>query len=212
MTDGLSATFFERPVLDVARDLIGCTFLIDGVGGRIVETEAYAPGDPSSHGYRGQTARNAVMFGPPGHLYVYFTYGMHFCANLVCEANGVGAAVLLRALEPLSGLDEMAARRGTAAPRLLCSGPARLCQALGIGRQHNGLSACKPPFVILPREAADPAGAAVGPGETEPPMPPGPQIVTTVRIGMSAGDDGRRWRFVDARSAFLSRRLRDTGV
>ena len=211
MTDGLSATFFERPVLDVARDLIGCTFLFDGVGGRIVETEAYAPGDPASHGYRGQTARNAVMFGPPGHLYVYFTYGMHFCANFVSEANGVGAAVLLRALEPLSGLDEMAARRGTAASRLLCSGPARLCQALGIGREHNGLPVWEPPITVLPREGSDPA-ATPGDAAELPPMPPEPQIVTTARIGMSAGDDGRRWRFVDAQSAFLSRGLRDNGV
>jgi len=211
MTDGLSATFFERPVLDVACDLVGCTFLVDGVGGRIVETEAYAPGDPASHGYRGQTARNAVMFGPPGHLYVYFTYGMHFCANFVSEANGVGAAVLLRALEPLSGLDEMAARRGTAASRLLCSGPARLCQALGIGREHNGLPVWEPPITVLHREASDPA-ATSGDAAELPPMPPEPQIVTTARIGMSAGDDGRRWRFVDAQSAFLSRRLRDNGV
>ena len=211
MTDGLSATFFERPVLDVARDLIGCTFLFDGVGGRIVETEAYAPGDPASHGYRGQTARNAVMFGPPGHLYVYFTYGMHFCANLVCEANGVGAAVLLRALEPTVGAERMAARRGTAAPRQLCSGPARLCQALGIGREHNGLPVWEPPITVLHREASDPA-ATSGDAAELPPMPPEPQIVTTARIGMSAGDDGRRWRFVDAQSAFLSRRLRDSGV
>ncbi|MEI6727894.1 MAG: DNA-3-methyladenine glycosylase, partial [Actinomycetes bacterium] len=113
----LLQSFFARSALDVARDLIGCTFLFDGVGGRIVETEAYRQDDPCCHAYNGRTARNAVLFGPPGHLYVYFTYGMHFCGNVACEDEGVGAGVLLRALEPERGLEQMAARRGVSEPR-----------------------------------------------------------------------------------------------
>ena len=199
--DPVQRSFFARPALAVARDLIGCAFLFEGLGGRIVETEAYAPDDPSSHAFRGKTARNAVMFGPPGHLYVYFVYGMHFCANLSCEEEGIGAAVLLRALEPLWGLEQMAARRGTQEPRLLCGGPARLTQALGITRAASGLpvtaagagpqappSAAEPaPVEVLGR----PAGAAP------------PRIVTAPRIGVA--DDGRLWRFLDASSRFVSR-------
>jgi len=137
--------FYDRPVLEVARDLIGCTFLFRGMGGRIVETEAYAHDDPCCHGFRGRTARNAVMFGPPGYLYVYFTYGMHFCVNLVCEGEGIAAAVLLRALEPQAGVEQMIQRRGIADPKLLCSGPARLTQALAIGRAENGRPGVSPP-------------------------------------------------------------------
>ncbi len=146
MPKPLPAVFYDRPVLEVARDLVGCGFFFRGVGGRIVETEAYAHDDPCCHGFRGRTARNAVMFGPPGHLYVYFTYGMHFCVNLVCEGEGVAAAVLLRALEPQAGVEQMIARRGTADPKLLCSGPARLTQALDIGRAEQrpaGLAAAR---------------------------------------------------------------------
>jgi DNA-3-methyladenine glycosylase len=187
----LPSAFFDRPVLEVARDLIGCMFVNDGVGGRIVETEAYAPGDPASHAFRGPTARNAVMFGPPGRVYVYFTYGMHFCANLVCEPEGSAAAVLLRALEPDLGVEAMAARRGIADERLLCSGPARLCQALGIAREHNGVAVGDSSLTVLGRAGED-----------------RPDVVTTARIGVGAVDDGRPWRFVDARSAFLSRPLR----
>ena len=149
----LAQPFFARSALEVARDLIGCMLLFDGIGGRIVETEAYRQDDPCCHGYRGMTKRNAVLFGPPGHLYVYFTYGMHFCANVACEPQGVGAGVLLRALEPEQGLDQMIARRGRRETRLLCSGPARLAQALGIGREHNGLPVWEPPLAILPRAA-----------------------------------------------------------
>ncbi len=203
----LPPAFYDRPVLAVARDLIGCTLLFRGVGGRIVETEAYAPDDRASHSFSGCTARNAVMFGPPGHLYVYFTYGMHFCANLVCEAEGVGAAVLVRALEPQQGLERMAERRGLVAHRpdgsvevrLLCSGPARLTQALAIGRTENGLPAWRGPLSVMPRAGAavdQPRGRASG----------APEIVATPRIGV--GDDRRPWRFVDAGSAFLSRPLR----
>jgi DNA-3-methyladenine glycosylase len=143
------------------------------------------------------------MFGPPGHLYVYFTYGMHFCANLVCQGEGEGAAVLLRALEPEHGLERMIERRGPVAcrgdgradPRLLCSGPARLTQALALARTENGLPAYRTPLVVLPRAAAAPAGP-----------PSAPRIVTTPRIGV--GDDLKPWRFVDAGSRFLSRPLR----
>lgn len=186
----LPQSFFARSALEVAGDLIGCAFLFRGAGGRIVETEAYREDDPCCHGYRGKTARNAVLFGPPGHLYVYFTYGMHFCANTACEEEGVGAGVLLRALEAESGLDAMAARRGTSEPRLLCSGPARLAQALGIGRAHNGLPVWREPLAILPPSPGAPAL----------------EVVTTARIGVRGGDQ-KPWRFVDADSRFLSRPL-----
>ena len=192
----LPAVFYDRPVVAVARDLVGCTFLFRGVGGRIVETEAYAHDDPCCHGFRGKTARNAVMFGPPGHLYVYFTYGMHFCVNIVCEAPGRAAAVLLRALEPQAGVELMGERRGRADAKLLCSGPARLTQALAIGRAENGLPAWRQPAVVLPRDAA-PATAG---------GPSAPRIIATPRVGV--GDDRAPWRFVDADSGFLSRRLR----
>ena len=184
----LPQSFFARSALDVARDLIGCTFLFEGVGGRIVETEAYRQDDRPCHGYRGKTARNQVLFGPPGHLYVYFTYGMHFCSNVVCEAEGVAAGVLLRAIEPREGIERMAERRGLGEPRLLCSGPARLAQALAIGREQNGLPVWLPPLRFAHRERGDE-----------------PRVVATPRIGV--GDDVKPWRFVDAGSAFLSRRL-----
>lgn len=208
----LPPAFYHRPVLEVACDLIGCTLLHAGVGGRIVETEAYREDDPSSHSFRGRTPRNAVMFGPPGHLYVYFTYGMHFCANLVCQAEGEGAAVLLRALEPEHGLERMAERRGPVVRRddgrvdlrLLCSGPARLTQALALDREHNGLAAYREPLLVLPRGAAPRGRGAGGAGATEPPA--APPIVRTARIGV--GDDAKPWRFVAADSRFLSRPLR----
>jgi len=187
-------SFFARSALDVARDLIGCTFLFEGIGGRIVETEAYRQDDPCCHGFNGRTARNAVLFGPPGHLYVYFTYGMHYCSNVACEEEGVGAGVLLRALEPDHGVERMIARRGLADPRLLCSGPARLAQALGIGRDQNGVPVWKPPMAILPRGAGGARVAGV------------PHIVATPRIGVRGGDQ-KPWRFVDTDSEFLSRPL-----
>ena len=191
----LPQAFFARSALEVARDLIGCTFLFRGAGGRIVETEAYRQDDPCCHGYRGKTTRNAVLFGPPGHLYVYFTYGMHFCGNVACEPDGTGAGVLLRAVVPEYGVGEMVARRGVAEPRLLCSGPARLTQALGISREQNGLPVWAPPLAILPRGG--------GGGE---PRAAGPRIVTTPRIGVR-GADQKPWRFVDADSPYLSRPL-----
>lgn len=199
----LPPAFYARPVLEVARDLIGCTFLFDGVGGRVVEVEAYRADDPASHSYRGRTRRNAVMFGPPGHLYVYFTYGMHFCVNLVCQEEGDGAAVLLRALEPTQGVEAMKERRGTDDSRLLCSGPARLAQALGIAREHDGLPAWQPPAIVLPRAVEDglgPAGRAERAGRE-------PSIVATPRVGISAATD-MLWRFVDAESRLLSRQLK----
>jgi DNA-3-methyladenine glycosylase len=186
--------FFARSALEVAGDLIGCTFLFRGAGGRIVETEAYRQDDPCCHAYRGKTARNAVLFGPPGHLYVYFTYGMHFCANVACEPEGTGAGVLLRALVPESGVGEMMARRGVEERRLLCSGPARLAQALGIGREHNGLPVWEAPLAIVSRAVTDESLSAA------------PRIAATARIGVRGGDQ-KLWRFVDADSRFLSRPL-----
>lgn len=135
--------FFARPPEEVARDLIGTTLFYDGVGGMIVETEAYHPGDPASHSFRGQTLRNAAMFGAPGTAYVYRIYGMHWCLNFVCTP---GSAVLIRALEPTHGLDRMTERRGGLAPRLLASGPGRLCAALGVTRDDDGKSVFDPPF------------------------------------------------------------------
>jgi DNA-3-methyladenine glycosylase len=191
----LSQSFFARSALDVAHDLIGCTFLFRGTGGRIVETEAYRQDDPCCHGYRGKTARNAVLFGSPGHLYVYFTYGMHFCANVACEPEGTGAGVLLRALVPECGVGDMVARRGVEDQRLLCSGPARLAQALAIGGEQNGWPVWKAPLEILSR-----GGASGGlPADS-------PRIVSTPRIGVR-GRDQKLWRFVDADSRFLSRPL-----
>ena len=188
MTRALASEFFARSVHDVAPDLIGATLLVDGVGGRIVEVEAYDHEDPASHGFRGRTERNASMFGPPGHAYVYRSYGIHWCLNLVCEEEGVANAVLLRALEPTHGLDAMRARRGLDDERLLCSGPGRLCQALGVMREHDGLALDRPPFRLLERD---------GPVE----------IVRGPRIGITRAAD-LPWRYAEAGSRFLSRPLR----
>jgi DNA-3-methyladenine glycosylase len=184
----LGCEFFARSVHEVAPDLIGCTLLVDGVGGAIVEVEAYDHEDPASHGFRGETARNRSMFGPPGHAYVYRSYGIHWCLNLVCEEKGVAAAVLLRALEPAHGVEEMRARRNLDEPRLLCSGPGRLCQALAVTGEHDGLPLDRPPFELRARG-----------GE--------PEIVTGPRVGITQAAD-LPWRYGLAGSPYLSRGFR----
>jgi DNA-3-methyladenine glycosylase len=186
----LGREFFARSVHDVAPDLIGCTLLVDGVGGPIVEAEAYDQEDPASHGFRGRTARNRSMFGPPGHAYVYRSYGIHWCLNFVCEEEGVAAAVLLRALEPSHGVDAMRARRGLEDGRLLCSGPGRLCQALGLTGEHDGLPLDRAPFELLARENE-------------------PEIACGPRIGITRGAD-LPWRHGLAGSPYLSRSFRAT--
>lgn len=145
-TASLDMAFFARKPEVVAPDLIGATLLYGGDGGMIIETEAYHPGDPASHSFRGQTLRNAAMFGPPGTVYVYRIYGMHWCLNFVCLP---GSAVLIRALEPTTGIERIAERRGGLATRLLASGPGRLCAALGITRDDDGKSLLEPPFRLL---------------------------------------------------------------
>jgi DNA-3-methyladenine glycosylase len=184
----LKREFFARSVHEVAPDLIGATLLVDGVGGRIVEVEAYDQEDPASHGHRGRTARNAALFGPPGHAYVYRSYGIHWCLNLVCREEGIPEAVLIRALKPTSGLGLQRSRRGVEQVRALCSGPGKLCQALGITGEHDGLALDVPPFDLEER------------GDV-------PEIVTGPRIGITRAKD-LRWRYGEAGSPFLSRALR----
>jgi DNA-3-methyladenine glycosylase len=183
----LTRDFFARPVHEVAPELIGATLLVDGVGGRIVEVEAYDQDDPASHSFRGVTVRTASMFGPAGHAYVYRSYGIHWCLNLVCGFEGRAEAALVRALEPTRGLDAMRERRGLEAERALCSGPGKLCQALGITRAHDGVALDEPPFEILARE-------------TEPPLAVGPRIGITRAVEQP-------WRYGLAGSPFLSRRF-----
>jgi DNA-3-methyladenine glycosylase len=151
MPKRLSRAFFKRSVHEVAPDLIGATLLFDGVGGRIVEVEAYHHTEPAAHSYRGQTPRNAVMFGPPGYAYVYRSYGIHWCLNFVCEPKGSASAVLVRAIEPTNGLSAMRRRRGLSDERLLCAGPGRVCQALGITAADNGMALDAPPFELRAR-------------------------------------------------------------
>jgi DNA-3-methyladenine glycosylase len=184
----LARTFFDRSVHAVAPELIGATLLCNGVGGEIVEVEAYHHTDPAAHSYRGRTERNAVMFGPPGFAYVYRSYGIHWCLNFVCEAEGSASAVLIRALRPTTGSGAMRRRRRTTDERLLCSGPGRLCQALGIGIAHNGLALDAPPFLLLAR--AKP-----------------PELVAGVRIGITKAVE-QPWRYGLAGSRFLSRPFR----
>ena len=183
--------FFARPVHEVAPELVGATLLCDGVGGPIVEVEAYDHEDPAAHGYRGRTERNASMFGPPGHAYVYRSYGIHWCLNFVCEQEGSASAVLIRALKPARGVEVMGARRGLDDERLLCAGPGRLCQALGITREHDGLPLDRPPFELLARH------------ET-------PDIASGPRVGITKAAD-RPWRYGVAGSRYLSRALRSAG-
>src|SRR5262245_10320305 len=147
----LRRDFFARSVHAVAPDLIGATLLFKGAGGVIVEVEAYHHTDPAAHSYGGETKRNAVMFGPPGFAYVYRSYGIHWCVNFVCEREGSASAVLIRALAPTHGLGAMRRRRGATDERLLCSGPGRLCEAIGITRAHNGRAREQPPSQIIAR-------------------------------------------------------------
>src|ERR1700750_2608432 len=153
--------FFARSVHAVAPDLIGAIFLFDGVGGRIVEVEAYHHTDPAAHSYNGPTERNAIMFGPPGFAYVYRSYGIHWCLNFVCEPKGSASAVLIRAIEPLEGLAKMKRRRGLTDERLLCSGPGRLAQALAVTRAHNGLALDRLPFALYARDEKPDAAPGV---------------------------------------------------
>ena len=180
------ATFFGQEITALAKALIGALVLVDGVGGRIVETEAYEPADPASHSFNGPTARNAPMFGPVAHAYVYRIYGAHWCLNFV-GGQTLGSAVLIRALEPSHGLERMRERRGVDDIRQLCSGPGKLCQALGITGAHSGLSLFAPPFVFKAPAAAEPL--SVGP-----------------RIGLTKAAD-TPWRFGLRGSPYLSRRF-----
>jgi DNA-3-methyladenine glycosylase len=160
----LTRSFFARSVHEVAPDLIGAVLLVNGVGGRLIEVEAYHHTDPAAHSYIGPTERNAVMFGPPGYAYVYRSYGIHWCLNFVCEPAGSASAVLIRAIEPIEGLAVMRRRRGVAEERLLCSGPGRVCEALGVTRAHNGLTLTAAPFALFARcgDEAVIAGPRIG--------------------------------------------------
>ena len=184
----LRKSFFNRSVHEVAPELIGATLTFNGVGGVIVEVEAYHHTDPAAHSYGGQTPRNAVMFGPPGYAYVYRSYGIHWCLNFVCEEAGSASAVLIRALEPTRGLPAMRRRRGLADARLLCSGPGRLCEALGITVAHSGLALDAPPFALCVRETA-------------------PDIVAGVRIGITKAAE-LPWRYGLRGSRYLSKPFR----
>jgi DNA-3-methyladenine glycosylase len=179
---------FAGPSEVLARELIGATLLVDGVGGRIVETEAYDHEDPASHSFSGPTPRNAVMFGPPGRAYVYRSYGIHWCLNFVCNDEGHGAGVLIRAIEPTHGIDVMRARRGLDDLRLLCAGPGRVGQALAITREFNGFRLDRKPFKVL--AAAEPV-----------------PVVTGTRIGITKAMNVP-WRFGLAGSRFVSRPFR----
>jgi DNA-3-methyladenine glycosylase len=182
--------FFNRSVHEVAPELIGATLLYRGVGGIIVEVEAYHHTDPAAHSFRGPTDRNAVMFGPPGYAYVYRSYGIHWCLNFVCEREGSASAVLIRALGPTEGLSAMRRRRGFSYERLLCSGPGKLCEALGITDKENGLPLDRPPFEL--RMRAGKVEIAIGP-----------------RIGITKAVD-KPWRYGLAGSRFLSKPLKAT--
>ena len=187
----LPRSFVARPAPEVAPDLIGKLFVVGRSVGRIVEVEAYTGDDPASHSFRGPTARNKVMFGPAGHLYVYFVYGSHFCANVVTGSEGHGEAVLLRALAPIANMDEMRMRRPAVTRDIdLMNGPGKLCRALGIGRDNNGTDLCTPASRI--RLADDGAPAPLFPDQS-------------ARIGISVGLD-RRWRFFVADDPHVSPR------
>ena len=181
----LRRSFFDRSVHKVAPELIGATLFVGGVGGTIVEVEAYHHTDPAAHSYVGPTERNAVMFGPAGYVYVYRSYGIHWCLNFVCEETGSASAVLVRALEPLHGLAAMRRRRGLHEVRALCSGPGKLCEALGITRKQNGLALDRAPFELRARSST-------------------PVIATGVRIGITKAAK-KPWRYGLKGSPFLSK-------
>lgn len=184
----LERPFFDRSVHAVARDLIGCRLFFEGRGGIVVETESYERDDPACHAYAGLTDRTEILFGPPGRAYVYLSYGIHSLLNAVAEPDGEAAAVLIRALEPTTGLEEMRARRGDRPDRELCSGPGKLTEALGIGLECNGVDLDQDPFLLL-----GPDGMA-------------PKVVTGPRIGITKAVD-RPWRFCAAGSPFVSKPL-----
>jgi DNA-3-methyladenine glycosylase len=181
----LRRSFFDRSVHKVAPELVGATLLIDGVGGTIIEVEAYHHTDPAAHSYVGRTERNAVMFGPAGYAYVYRSYGIHWCLNFVCEHEGSASAVLIRALEPTQGLASMRRRRGLREERALCSGPGKLCEALGVTHKHNGLPLDRAPFELRARREL-------------------PDIVTGARIGITKAAE-KPWRYGLKDSKFLSK-------
>lgn len=181
----LSRAFFARSVHKVAPDLIGATLLVNGVGGIIVEIEAYHHTDPAAHSFRGPTPRNRVMFGPPGFLYVYKSYGIHWCMNFVCEKEGSASAILVRAIEPALGIAAMRRRRGTDDARNLCSGPGKVCEALGVSDKHNGKALDAPPIEIYARKKK-------------------PEIVTGIRIGITKAVD-LPWRYGLKGSRYLSK-------
>jgi DNA-3-methyladenine glycosylase len=185
----VSPDFFERDAETVARALIGVRLLVNGVGGSIVETEAYDSNDPASHSFRGPTKRNAAMFGPTGCAYVYRIYGLHWCLNCVCSAKEPGSAVLIRAIEPQYGLEAMRTRRSVDRDRLLCGGPGRLAEALAIDGSLNGASLFALPFSLLDCDHT-------------------PQVLAGPRIGISKGQEVL-WRFSLVDSPFVSRRARN---
>lgn len=184
----LRKSFFARSVHEVTPELIGATFMFGRTGGVIVEVEAYHHTDPAAHSYGGMTTRNAVMFGPAGHAYVYRSYGLHWCVNLVCEPAGSAAAVLIRAIEPVSGISLMQRRRGVTDERQLCSGPGKLTEAMGITHAHNGLPLDEAPFSLLGRTGD-------------------PEVVTGPRIGITKAAD-LPWRYGLKGSRFLSKPFR----
>ena len=183
----LARAFFERSVHEVARELVGCRLLYRGCGGTIVETESYERDDPACHAYVGLTPRTATLFGPPGRAYVYLSYGIHSLLNAVAEPEGSAAAVLIRALEPTTGLERMRERRGDRGDTELCSGPGRLTEALGVGLDANGADLICDPFRLLPPA---PGG--------------GPEVLTAPRVGITKAAD-RPWRFCAAGSPYVSR-------
>jgi DNA-3-methyladenine glycosylase len=188
----LTKEFFGRSVHKVAPDLIGATMLFEGAGGVIVEVEAYHHTDPAAHSYNGPTPRNRVMFGPPGFAYVYRSYGIHWCVNFVCEAEGSASAVLIRAIEPTHGLATMRRRRDVDDPRALCSGPGKLCEALGITGKHSGLPLDRQPFALHARSEK-------------------PDIAIGIRIGITKAAE-LPWRYGLKGSKFLSKPFAETRV